>query len=122
MKTNLNEIAKNLVNLTTIEALELAQILRLDYGIEIPQVKSDVVVETPVKVVEQTEFDVLLVNGGATKLQVVKVVKNLMNNTLVEAKQMVDSAPMTLKSRISRADAESIKNELEAVGAEINIK
>ena len=71
---------------------------------------------------EQTEFDVILKSGGAAKLGVVKLVKELTGLGLKEAKELVDNAPKTLKEGVSKAEAEEIKAKLEAEGAEVSMK
>jgi large subunit ribosomal protein L7/L12 len=119
-------LAEQLVNLTVKEVKELADILKADYGIE-PAAAAPVMVAggggaaAPV-VVEQTEFDVILKSGGASKLNVVKEVKTILGLGLKEAKDLVDGAPATLKEKVSKEEAEKLKAALEAVGAEVEIK
>lgn len=74
------------------------------------------------EVEEQTEFDVVLKDAGAQKIQVIKVVRSLTDLGLKEAKEAVESAPNTLKSGLSKADAEDAKKKLEEVGAVVEIK
>jgi large subunit ribosomal protein L7/L12 len=71
---------------------------------------------------EQTEFNVILKAGGANKLAVVKLVKELTGNGLKESKDIVDSAPATLKEGVSKDEAEGLKKSLEEAGAEVEIK
>ena len=71
---------------------------------------------------EKTEFDVILAEAGATKMQVIKVVKEITGLGLKEAKEMVDNAPKTIKENASKADAEEIQKKLEAVGAKVELK
>ena len=71
---------------------------------------------------EKTEFDVVLADGGANKLKAVKIVKDITGLGLKEAKDMVDGAPKTLKEGVSKEEAESIKKQLEEVGAKVEIK
>jgi len=71
---------------------------------------------------EKTEFDVVLKDAGAKKIQVIKVVRELTGLGLKEAKDMVDGAPQTLKTGVSKADADAIKAKLEAEGAVVEIK
>ena len=71
---------------------------------------------------EKTEFDVILAEAGATKMQVIKAVKEITGLGLKEAKEMVDGAPKTIKEKISKADAEEIQKKLEAAGAEVEVK
>lgn len=118
----LKEFAERIANFTPSEASELQGILADDYGIEAPNA-GVVVVNTVVEVeVEaKTEFDVVLTSAGATKLGVVKLVKQLSGLGLREAKELVDSAPATLKEGISEMEAQTLKSELEAAGASVEI-
>lgn len=122
---DLKQIAETLVNLTVKEVNELAAILKDEYGIE-PAAAAAVMVAggaaAAEEVVEQTEFDVILKAGGANKLAVVKLVKELTGNGLKESKDLVDAAPSTLKEGVSKDEAEGLKKSLEEAGAEVEIK
>ncbi len=124
---DLKALAETLVNLTIKEANELAGILKDDYGIE-PAAAAVAMSAAPAggggeaAPAEQTEFDVILKDAGANKLNVVKEVKNLLGLGLKEAKDLVDSAPSPLKNGVNKAEAESIKAALEGAGAVIEIK
>jgi len=124
---DLKALAESLVNLTIKEANELAGILKDDYGIE-PAAAAAAVAAAPAGggdaavVVEQTEFDVILKDAGANKLNVVKEVKNLLGLGLKEAKDLVDGAPSPLKLGINKAEAEALKSTLEGVGAVVEVK
>ena len=123
---DLKALAETLVNLTIKEANELAGILKDDYGIE-PAAGAAVVMAAPAggggeaAPAEKTEFDVILKDAGANKLNVVKEVKNLLGLGLKEAKDLVDGAPSSLKTGVSKAEAESIKGALEGAGAVIEV-
>ncbi len=124
---DLKAMAESLVNLTIKEANELANILKDDYGIE--PAAAAVAMAAPAGAgageaapAEQTEFDVTLKDAGANKLNVVKEVKNLLGLGLKEAKDLVDGAPSALKTGVNRAEADSIKSALEAVGAVVEVK
>lgn len=124
---DLKALAEQLVNLTVKDVSELATILKDEYGIE--PAAAAVAVAAPsggggeaAVAPEQTEFDVILTSGGAAKLKVVKDVKTLLNIGLKEAKDLVDGAPATLKEKVSKEEAESLKAALEAAGAEVEIK
>lgn len=71
---------------------------------------------------EKTEFDVILAEAGATKMQVIKVVKEITGLGLKEAKAIVDGAPKAVKEKISKAEADDIKKKLEEAGAKIEVK
>lgn len=125
---DLKALAEQLVNLTIKEANELAGILKDDYGIE-PAAAAVAVAAAPAgggdaaaAPVEKTEFDVILKDAGANKLNVVKEVKNLLGLGLKEAKDLVDGAPSPLKSGVNKAEAEAIKSTLEGVGAVVEVK
>ena len=122
---DLKALAEELVNLTVKEVNELAQILKDEYGIE-PAAAAVAVAGPaagPAEVVEEkTSFDVVLKAAGASKLQVVKAVKEACGLGLKEAKEMVDGAPSTLKEGMPKADAEALKKTLEEAGAEIELK
>lgn len=125
---DLKALAESLVNLTIKEANELAAILKDDYGIE-PAAAAVAVAAAPAgggggeaAAAEKTEFDVILKDAGANKLNVVKEVKNLLGLGLKEAKDLVDGAPSSLKTGVSKAEAESIKGALEGAGAVIEVK
>lgn len=119
-------IAEELVNLTVKEVNELATVLKDEYGIE--PAAAAVAVAGPAAgaaapaAEEKTSFDVVLAEVGATKLQVVKAVKEACGLGLKEAKDLVDKAPATLKEKVSKADAEQLKATLEQSGAEIEVK
>jgi large subunit ribosomal protein L7/L12 len=124
---DLKAFAEQLVNLTVKEVKELADILKNEYGIE-PAAAAVAVAASSgggadtAAAVEKTEFDVILKAAGDKKLQIVKKVKELTGIGLKEAKELVDSAPATLKEKVSKQEAEALKAELEADGAEVEIK
>jgi large subunit ribosomal protein L7/L12 len=124
---DLKAFAEQLVNLTVKEVNELAQILKDEYGIE-PAAAAVAVAAGPAAGAEapaaavQTEFDVILKNAGAQKLNIVKLVKDLTGLGLKEAKELVDAAPKTLKEKCPKDEAEALKAKLEEAGAEVEIK
>lgn len=124
---DLKDFAEQLVNLTVKEVNELAAILKEQYGIE-PAAAAVAVAavggagDAGEAVEEKTEFDVILKAAGASKLAVVKLVKELTGLGLKEAKDIVDSAPKPIKEGISKDEAEGIKKSLEEAGAEVELK
>jgi large subunit ribosomal protein L7/L12 len=121
---DLKNFAEQLVNLTVKEVNELATILKDEYGIE-PAAAAVAVVAgggDAAVVEEKTEFDVILVEAGASKLAVVKLVKELTGLGLKEAKDIVDSAPKPIKEGISKDEAEGIQKSLEEAGAKVELK
>ncbi len=122
----LKDFAEQLVNLTVKEVNELADILKEEYGIE-PAAAPVAVAGGAAgggeeEVEEQTEFDVILKAPGGSKLAVVKLVKELTGAGLKDAKALVDGAPETLKEGVTKDEAESLKNQLEEAGAEVELK
>jgi large subunit ribosomal protein L7/L12 len=122
---DLKDFAEQLVNLTVKEVNELADILKNEYGIEPaaaavavagPAAGGDAVVE------EKSTFDVVLKAAGASKLAVVKLVKDLTGLGLKEAKELVDNAPKAIKEGIAKDEAEALKKQLEEAGAEVELK
>ena len=122
---DLKDFAEQLVNLTVKEVNELATILKDEYGIE-PAAAAAVAVAGPAaggeEAEEQSEFDVILTAAGASKLAVVKLVKELTGLGLKEAKGIVDSAPAAVKEGVSKDEAEGLKKSLEDAGAEVELK
>jgi len=117
-------LAEQLVGLTVKEVQELADVLKADYGIE-PAAAAVVVAAEgagAAAVEEKTSFDVVLVSAGASKLGVVKLVKELTGLGLKEAKDLVDSAPKPLKEGISKAEADDLVAKLKEAGAEVEVK
>ena len=121
---DIKALAEELVNLTVKDVQELAQILKDEYGIE-PAAAAAVVVAGPAAgaaEAEQTEFDVILKSAGAAKLGVVKAVKEATGLGLKESKEIVDKAPVAVKEKVSKAEAEALKAALEEAGAEVEVK
>lgn len=122
---DIKALAEELVNLTVKDVQELANILKEEYGIE--PAAAAVAVAAPAAegaaaVAEQTEFDVILKSAGQAKLGVVKAVKEATGLGLKEAKDIVDKAPVAVKEKVSKAEAEALKAALEEAGAEVEIK
>ncbi len=122
---DLKAFAEQLVNLSVKEVNELAQILKEEYGIE-PAAAAVAVAAGPAAGAaaeeEKSAFDVVLKSAGASKLQVVKAVKEACGLGLKEAKDLVDGAPSTIKEGVAKADAEALKKQLEEAGAEVELK
>ena len=123
---DLKAFAEQLVNLSVKEVNELAQILKEEYGIE-PAAAAVAVAAAPgaagaAAAEEKTEFDVILKNAGASKMGVIKLVKEITGLGLKEAKDLVDGAPKTIKEGVSKEEAEQIKSQLEEAGAEVELK
>jgi large subunit ribosomal protein L7/L12 len=123
---DLKALAEQLVNLTVKEVNELADILKEEYGIE--PAAAAVAVAGPAAGgeagggAEKTEFDVILKSPGGAKLQIVKLVKELTGLGLKEAKEVVDASPKAIKEGVSKEEADSLKQQLEEAGAEVELK
>jgi large subunit ribosomal protein L7/L12 len=124
---DLKAFAEQLVNLTVKEVNELAKILKDEYGIE-PAAGAVAVAAGPAAgggaapVEEKTSFNVILKSGGANKLNVVKIVKDITGLGLKEAKDLVDGAPKPIKEGVSKADAETVVAKLKEAGADVEIQ
>jgi large subunit ribosomal protein L7/L12 len=122
---DVKQLAESLVSLTVKEVQELADFLKSEYGIE-PAAAAVVVSGDAgggaAAVEEKTSFDVVLISGGAAKLGVVKIVKELTGLGLKEAKDLVDGAPKPIKEGVSKAEADEIATKLKDAGAEVEVK
>jgi large subunit ribosomal protein L7/L12 len=119
------KIAEQLVNLTVKEVNELAKVLKEEYGIEsasAPVVVADANAGSTAASEEKSSFNVILKSVGASKLAVVKVLKEILGIGLKEAKDLVDAAPKAIKENVSKVEAEDLKSKIEEAGAEIELK
>ena len=128
---DLKALAETLVNLTVKEVNELALILENEYGIKPAAAAAPVMVAAGPAVASapaeaqapaKTEFDVILKAPGEKKLDVIKVVKNITGLGLKEAKELVDKAPQPIKQKISKEEAEAIRQQLAELGADVEVK
>ena len=121
---DVKNLAEQLVNLTVKEVQELADFMKSEYGIEPAAVAAAPAgggAAAAPAAEEKTSFDVILKAAGASKLGVVKLVKDLTGLGLKEAKELVDGAPKPVKQGIAKAEAEEIKAKLTEAGAEVEI-
>jgi large subunit ribosomal protein L7/L12 len=122
------ELGDKIASLTLKQAKELSEYLKAEYNIEpaaggaVTMVAAGGGGEGGEAAAEPTEFDVMLTGFGDKKLNVVKVVKNLTGSTLMEAKKLVESAPVAIKEKLPKDEAEKLKAELEEAGASIELK
>ena len=123
---DLQTIAENLSTLTVMEAAQLVKMLEEKWGVSAAApVALAAVAGAPAAaaaVEEQTEFEVILKEVGDNKINVIKVVREVTNLGLKEAKDLVDGAPKTVKEGVTKEDAEAMKKKFEAVGAKAEIK
>ncbi|MDD9707039.1 MAG: 50S ribosomal protein L7/L12 [Paracoccaceae bacterium] len=124
---DLKKLAEEIVGLTLLEAQELKTILKDEYGIE-PAAGGAVMMAGPAAggaaeaAEEQTEFDVILKDAGASKINVIKEVRAITGLGLKEAKDLVDAGGKAVKEQVSKAEADDIKAKLEAAGATVELK
>lgn len=123
---DLQAIKEQLDSLTLLEAAELVKLLEESWGVSaaapvaVAAAGAGAAAAAPVE--EQTEFDVVLKDVGAKKINVIKVVRSLTNLGLKEAKDLVEGAPKTVKEGVKKDEAEAMKKKLEAEGAQVEIK
>ena len=122
---NIEQLIADLKSMTVLELSELVKALENEFGVS--AAAAVVATAGPAAAAteeaeEKTEFDVVLVEAGASKMGVIKAVKEITGLGLKEAKELVDNAPKTIKEAASKADAEEIQKKLEEAGAKIELK
>ncbi len=125
MATDIKALAEQLVNMTILEVNELKNVLKDEYGIE-PAAAAVAVAAAPAEGGAaadegKSEFDVVLKDAGGQKIAVIKAVKEITGLGLGEAKAIVDGAPATVKEKVAKADAETMKKTLEEAGATVEL-
>ncbi|MDF2566891.1 MAG: hypothetical protein K0R90_347 [Oscillospiraceae bacterium] len=108
--------------LTVLELNELVKALEEEFGVSASAAVVAVAAPTEGAVAEKTEFDVVLIDAGAGKMNVIKAVKEITGLGLKEAKDIVDGAPKAVKEGVSKAEAEEVAGKLEAAGAKVEVK
>jgi large subunit ribosomal protein L7/L12 len=123
---DLAKIVEDLSNLTVLEAAELSKMLEEKWGVSAAApvaVAAAGAAGAPAEAAEeQTEFDVILAEAGANKINVIKEVRGITGLGLKEAKDLVEAAPKAVKEAISKGEAEDIKKKLEDAGAKVTVK
>lgn len=124
---NLEKIVEDLSALTVLEAAELAKLLEEKWGVSAAAPVAVAAVAggaAPAAAAEEkTEFDVVLTDAGAKKIEVIKLVREVVPSLgLKEAKDLVEGAPKTVKEGVAKADAEEMKKKFEAAGAKVELK
>lgn len=125
MAVSRQEILDSIANMSVLDLSELIKEMEAKFGVS--AAAATVAVAAPAgaaaaPVEEKTEFTVVLANAGANKVGVIKAVRTVTNLGLKEAKDLVESAPATVKEGVSKADAESMKKQLEEAGAKVELK
>lgn len=113
---------ENVKELTVLELAELVKALEEEFGVSAAAPVAVAAAPAAAAAEEKTEFDVILKNAGASKMGVIKLVKEITGLGLKEAKALVDECPKPIKEAASKAEAEEIKAKLEEAGAEIELK
>ncbi len=115
-------IVEEVKTLTVLELNELVKAIEEEFGVTAAAPVAVMAGPAAPVVEEKTEFDVVLTSGGASKMGVIKLVKEMTGLGLKEAKALVDEAPKTVKEAVSKADAEEMKKQLEEAGATVELK
>ena len=121
---DLNAILDSIKELKLLEVAELVKMMEDEFGVSAaaPVMVAGAADGAAAGGAEKSEFDVVLAEAGASKMGVIKLVKEITGLGLKEAKDLVDNAPKTIKEQASKADAEDIKAKLEAAGAKVELK
>ena len=123
MNEKTTQILDLVKGLTILELADLVKALEEEFGVSAAPVAAAPVAGAAAPVVEEkTEFDVILTSAGASKLNVIKIVKDICGLGLKDAKDLVESAPKTIKEGIAKDEAEKIAADLKAAGAEVEVK
>lgn len=123
MANNLNDLVEKLSALSVMEAAELSKLLEEKWGVSAAAPVAAAAAAAPAAAAEEkTEFTVVLVDGGANKINAIKEVRAITGLGLKEAKDLVEGAPKNVKEGISKDDAEKFKKQLEAAGAKVELK
>ena len=124
MSEKISEIVEKIKGLSLVEASELKKALETEFGVSAsaPVVMGAAAPAAAAAVEEKTEFDVILLTTGDKKINVIKVVRAHTGLGLKEAKDLVDSAPKTVKEAVSKDEAEKLKKEFEDAGATVELK
>ena len=116
------KFVEDIKTLTVLELNELVKAIEEEFGVTAAAPVAVMAGPAAPVVEEKTEFDVVLTSGGASKMGVIKLVKEMTGLGLKEAKALVDEAPKTVKEAVSKADAEEMKKQLEEAGATVELK
>lgn len=119
---DLNKIVEELSALTILEAAELSKMLEEKWGVSAAAPVAVAAAGAAAAAEEKTEFDVILVDGGANKINAIKEVRTITGLGLKEAKDLVEGAPKELKKGVSKDEAEKLKKQLEAAGCKVELK
>lgn len=116
------QILEAIKGMTVLELNDLVKAIENEFGVTAAAPVAAGAGAAAVEVEEQTEFDVILTNAGASKINVIKAVREITGLGLKEAKDLVDGAPKPIKEKVSKEDADALKAKLEAAGANVEVK
>ena len=119
---DIQKLVEELSKLTVMEAVELSKALEETWGVSAAAAVAVAAGPAAAAAEEKSEFDVVLTDAGANKVAVIKAVKEITGLGLVEAKTLVESAPMAVKEGVAKEDAEKMKATIEAAGAKVELK
>ena len=123
MSEKITAMIEEIKAMTVLELSELVKAIEEEFGVSAAApVAVAAVAAAPAAAEEQTEFDVVLVDAGAGKINVIKVVREITGLGLKEAKELVDNAPKAIKTGVSKDEADSVKAKLEEAGAKVEVK
>ena len=122
MSEKITAMIEEIKGLTVLELSELVHALEEEFGVSAAAMAAPAAGAAAPAAEEKTEFDVILAEAGATKMQVIKLVKEITGLGLKEAKAIVDGAPKAVKEKVSQAEADDIKKKLEEAGAKVEVK
>ncbi|MDK2801938.1 MAG: 50S ribosomal protein L7/L12 [Oscillospiraceae bacterium] len=116
------QLIEDVKTLTVLELSEMVKALEEEFGVSAAAPVAAAAAAPVAAAEEKTEFDVVLISAGDSKMNVIKAVKEATGLGLKEAKEIVDGAPKTLKEAVSKSDADELKGKLEAAGAKVELK
>lgn len=116
------QILESIKGMTVLELNDLVKAIEEEFGVTAAAPVAVVGGAAAAEVEEQSEFDVILTSAGASKINVIKVVREITGLGLKEAKDLVDGAPKPIKEKVSKEDAAALKEKLEAAGAAVEVK
>ena len=121
---DIQKILDDIKELKLLEVAELVKLMEEEFGVSAaaPVMVAGVAADGAAAAAEQSEFEVILADAGASKLNVIKVVRELTGLGLKEAKALVDEAPKSLKTGVAKEEAEEMKSKLEEAGAKVELK
>ena len=127
MSTKINEIIDSISKMNILEIVELTKAIEKKFDISVQNMVNNQTTNNPeqevkAKPVEKTEFSVIMVDYGSSKLNVIKTIRSILDLGLKEAKEFVEKLPATIKENIQKTEADDIKNKLESSGAKIELK